>query len=339
MGFRYRKSINLGAGFRVNLSKSGVGYSWGVPGYRITKTSHGKIRKTYSIPGTGISYVDNSSTSQKRSSGQIKQEPYVHENAYTSTDTVNINDLKQAEYKDFIRLIERYIKINYISNYLCLGLIGIPSMNPILTFIGILGLAGKIFAYTNLKVSVEYELDDYSRSKYNSIVDSWLSLQTCNRIWQIISESKVSNTKINAGASRNVKRLPFTILKKSPSFLKTNIPIVQLKMPKETIILLPDRMLVIKKTKIGAINYDSVNITQNSVSFIETAPVPKDAEIKYYTWQYVNKNGQPDKRFKNNRQLPVCNYGVLNIKSYENLSIELQCSNYDKTVRFTELYN
>ena len=37
MGFRYRKSINLGGGFRINLSKSGIGYSWGVRGYRVTK--------------------------------------------------------------------------------------------------------------------------------------------------------------------------------------------------------------------------------------------------------------------------------------------------------------
>ena len=55
MGFRYRKSINLGGGFRINLSKSGVGYSWGTKGYRITKTASGKTRSTYSIPGTGIS--------------------------------------------------------------------------------------------------------------------------------------------------------------------------------------------------------------------------------------------------------------------------------------------
>ena len=39
MGWRYRKSINLGLGFRINLSKSGIGYSWGVPGYRVTKSS------------------------------------------------------------------------------------------------------------------------------------------------------------------------------------------------------------------------------------------------------------------------------------------------------------
>lgn len=58
MGFRMRKSINLGGGFRINLSKSGIGYSWGVPGYRITKTATGTTRHTYSIPGTGLSYVD-----------------------------------------------------------------------------------------------------------------------------------------------------------------------------------------------------------------------------------------------------------------------------------------
>ena len=60
MGFRYRKSINLGKGFRVNISKSGIGYSYGVKGARITKTANGRTRQTLSIPGTGISYVSES---------------------------------------------------------------------------------------------------------------------------------------------------------------------------------------------------------------------------------------------------------------------------------------
>ena len=58
MGFRYRKSINLGGGFRVNLSKSGIGYSWGTKGYRVTKKAGGGVRKTYSIPGTGLSWSE-----------------------------------------------------------------------------------------------------------------------------------------------------------------------------------------------------------------------------------------------------------------------------------------
>ena len=60
MGFRFRKSIKLG-GLRVNLSKSGIGYSVGGKGYRYTKKAGGGTRTTLSIPGTGISHVSESS--------------------------------------------------------------------------------------------------------------------------------------------------------------------------------------------------------------------------------------------------------------------------------------
>ena len=41
MGLRFRKSVNLGGGFRINFSKSGVGYSFGGKGFRYTKTARG----------------------------------------------------------------------------------------------------------------------------------------------------------------------------------------------------------------------------------------------------------------------------------------------------------
>jgi hypothetical protein len=41
MGFYYRKCVNLGP-FRVNLSKSGVGYSLGGRGFRVGTTARGK---------------------------------------------------------------------------------------------------------------------------------------------------------------------------------------------------------------------------------------------------------------------------------------------------------
>ena len=55
MGFYYRKSVNLGP-FRVNLSKSGVGYSVGGRGFRVGTTSRGRKYTSFSIPGTGIGY-------------------------------------------------------------------------------------------------------------------------------------------------------------------------------------------------------------------------------------------------------------------------------------------
>lgn len=56
MGFRMRKSIG-GKNFRINFSKSGVGYSFGTKGMRFTKKASGGYRQTISIPGSGMSYV------------------------------------------------------------------------------------------------------------------------------------------------------------------------------------------------------------------------------------------------------------------------------------------
>lgn len=69
MGFRFKKSIKAGP-FRVNLSKSGVGYSVGGKGFRVTKKAGGGVRTTASIPGTGISYVKDHGSGRKQSSNR-----------------------------------------------------------------------------------------------------------------------------------------------------------------------------------------------------------------------------------------------------------------------------
>lgn len=56
MGFRFRKSLNLGP-LRINFSKSGIGYSVGNKFARVTKKANGGVRTTSTIPGTGISHV------------------------------------------------------------------------------------------------------------------------------------------------------------------------------------------------------------------------------------------------------------------------------------------
>ncbi len=72
MGMRFRKSINLGGGARVNLSKSGVGFSMGTKGARVTKKANGGKRTTLSVPGTGLSYVKESGAKKNRTSSVNK---------------------------------------------------------------------------------------------------------------------------------------------------------------------------------------------------------------------------------------------------------------------------
>lgn len=72
MGFRFRKSFNIGP-LRINLSKSGVGFSVGTKGFRVGRSAKGKTSATVSIPGTGLSYQqDLSPKKSKKASKKTK---------------------------------------------------------------------------------------------------------------------------------------------------------------------------------------------------------------------------------------------------------------------------
>ena len=69
MGIRLRKSITMGP-IRFTLSKSGVGCSIGIPGYRKSLHSSGRLQTTISLPGTGISHVTTETLGLARENSQ-----------------------------------------------------------------------------------------------------------------------------------------------------------------------------------------------------------------------------------------------------------------------------
>lgn len=57
MGLNFRKSISLGKGLKLNLSKSGPSVSFGKSGFRQSVNLKGQARTTVGIPGTGVYYT------------------------------------------------------------------------------------------------------------------------------------------------------------------------------------------------------------------------------------------------------------------------------------------
>lgn len=120
MGLYFRKSISLGHGIRLNVSKKGIGISAGVKGFRVSTGPNG-TRVTSSIPGTGIYYTEridstphgivwdkgsSSNNSRTRSDATQRNFPYQQTvyNSYTGeTRTVTaatsweLNSLVAAE--------------------------------------------------------------------------------------------------------------------------------------------------------------------------------------------------------------------------------------------------
>lgn len=75
MGFRFRKSIKICKGVRLNFNKNSVGLSIGGKGYGYTINSKGRRTAHVGIPGTGLSY--SVSSSRKRDNDYNKVEPKI----------------------------------------------------------------------------------------------------------------------------------------------------------------------------------------------------------------------------------------------------------------------
>lgn len=120
MGFRFRKSVKLGKHTRLNLSKSGVGISTGVKGFRVSAGTK-EMRTTASIPGTGISYTQQHSAAKpkhrakKMSEGEKDLEGVIGlevcgEKVYERPIGKPPKPMARREYKKAQKIIQRHKK-------------------------------------------------------------------------------------------------------------------------------------------------------------------------------------------------------------------------------------
>lgn len=67
MGWRFRKSLNLGGGIRLNFNKKSTGISFGTKGARYSVNSNGRKTVSFGIPGTGLYWTESKSGKTKGS--------------------------------------------------------------------------------------------------------------------------------------------------------------------------------------------------------------------------------------------------------------------------------
>ena len=123
MGLRYRKSIRIAPGLKVNFGTTGMSLSMGVPGLHRTYHTSGKVTTSVGIPGTGLYYVDvqgpnqrHQRTSPENYNDQEYIPPHYDEVQYTRimepeevliTRQLSIDDISSIHKKVMIPLIGR----------------------------------------------------------------------------------------------------------------------------------------------------------------------------------------------------------------------------------------
>ncbi len=340
MGFYLRKSISVGP-LRFNLSKSGIGVSAGVTGLRFGVGPRGN----YVHMGRGGLYYratlppsSSSRNSPTRPPSPIKPEipPGTHAplEDIESADISQIVDSSSRELLDELnrkRAKTRLWPIVAIASAVILGA-GISSNWPawLLVLLALAGAAGTYAAHTRdtleKTVVLFYDFDPDMEAAYAQLHTAASQLASCAAAWHVEASGKVHDRKYHAGASDLIRRKSTSIRKAEPPYVKTNIETIAVGVGRQTLHFFPDRILVYDQKGVGAVGYQELRIDVGATRFIENESVPRDAEVVDRTWKYVNKSGGPDKRFKDNKELPVCRYEEITLSSQTGLNEVLQLS-------------
>lgn len=86
---RFRRSISLGGGVRINLNKRSIGISAGIPGVRYSVNSDGRSTRSAGIPGTGLYYRSQTGPhpARGRSGARARTTPIPREPTFVTPAT------------------------------------------------------------------------------------------------------------------------------------------------------------------------------------------------------------------------------------------------------------
>ena len=363
MSLRFRKRIRVFPGFTLNLSKSGMSATLGVRGCSVNIGKNGRYLNT-GIPGTGL--YDRKKIDNPNNNIIPEQNPEIpNNNNYTlETEIKSYNpELLTSDSMDSLKksildaekvkkeMFEEWQQANSSKNSTLFFLI-------ILHFI-IIGffLKGlkqkyrekKLFAddlkkdYENFSLELDFNFDQETLNDYITIRKYFDEMSKSNKIWDITSYRETDRYHERTVATKTITRQPVQFYHQSLDFIKTSYDAMVLGNANGGNLYIYPGFVIVKEsssTDFGIIDLKNISFIYSDSSFIEEETVPSDSKNLGYTWKYCNKNGSPDRRYSNNYQIPIQQYGEIAISSSEGLNEEFMISNSDATNLFTtNLYN
>lgn len=185
--------------------------------------------------------------------------------------------------------------------------------------------------------TLKYSLDERAKENFIALQTALGNLSKSTRIWLLTSKTPTfDDWKRNAGASSLISRSHVVVRQITPPFIQTRVKAFSLSLNSTQLFFLPDQIFVFQNGRYGAVNYSSLTVDEMPTKFVEDEVVPPDSRVVDTAWQYVRRDGGPDLRFKNNRQLPVVQYGYVEIFSSTGLQLRFHVSNTEYAKQFTQ---
>jgi hypothetical protein len=343
MGFGFRKTFSSGP-FRFTVSPRGVSSSFGVRGARVTSGPRGTF---VTISSHGAYYRHRIDTSAPRVPSPEDPKQEFAQSPLDSVFQVPVSELVASNQTELVtKLNENISAVNpaFIPLVLsALALFMVPSSPVIASILVLAGLVVAISVATRFKAThtheIHYSLDVNATEEFAATQRALSALASCSRVWVLNTSTSTSDLKRNAGAGTLITRKPASIGTLPTKGFRSSLPVSSIEANGTVFHFLPDQILIFSGNRYASIQYGQFSVEVRGARFVETESVPRDSQQVDTTWRFVNKSGGPDRRFNNNRQIPVLQYGEVTLRTNARLRVILLASNVERAQAFASLFH
>ena len=361
MAWSYRRRVKLIPGVYLNFSKGGISTSIGVRGASITLGKQGTYVNT-GIPGTGLHNRRkiSANSNQKFEEGvEVSSENFIEsESVIVSVDAEKVTSQDMLGIKESIinsnqqrgeltreikkiKLVVLFSKLKLYSSYiLVIGLVSSKLRKLIESDIELQkrAISELKIQKENLYVNLDIEFDEDIKREYDKVVNSFQALITSQKIWDVTKEFYQNRVAARSSASTLVEKKVVKCDLRPMEEIKSQLQSLYFPNANRTDLYIYPNFIVLKSPNgnFGLVDFKELDFQFASTRFVETGLVPRDSKVIDWTWTKVNKNGTPDKRFKDNRKIPVVEYGTIYLRTQTGMNEEYEFSNHEASKKFAQ---
>ena len=335
MGWFFRKSATFGP-VRFNFSKSGIGVSSGVRGFRVGLDARG--RRYVHAGAHGFYYKK---TFGKRSYARRKGAPpgSTHQRRHPQTRAPESAPPQAfgGSSDPLLRSLRDAQNAMHRAPFVALAcLLAIPAVvafsGSSVVYIGAVILSATLLwrvtqrDASRKEVLVEYDLSKQTRSAYGRLCSAMEKLAE-GSLWLIDRDGQAAMPKYHGGVDSLFQRRPGTAyFSEALPYFRCNVEVPVLEFGSTAYFFLPDRLVLWTGRRFGTRAYSDISTEGAVVNWVEDGNVPKGARVVGRTYQYVNNDGSPDRRFSHNPQWPICEYAWLSMAVKDGLTTTFMAS-------------
>lgn len=194
--------------------------------------------------------------------------------------------------------------------------------------------------YDRHKLGLEISLPDHLDAAFGTLDDRFSEALTSEKIWDVTTSQMIDNVAERTTANSVIERKTVSLKRSYNPKIQCDYKALHFENANGgDLHLFPQFLLVEKDDDFALIDLLEVDVNFMFSNFIESEDVPNDAEIIDYTWAKSNKDGSRDKRFADNYQLPVVQYGELHLSSGSGLNEVYMLSNPESAFGFKDMFD